>query len=303
MKTPKTTSKRILVLEPAGTFGHAAGLKYAKRHGLDAEFIFAKTNLEMCRNIGLGLADLAIVPLENNIAGLVPDWLTWCKMELQHGIPRTEIIDESVSAISQTLMTKTGVSKANIRAIMSHERAFKQCTKLIASLPQVKVIETSSTAEAARLVSESDSKDGLAAIAGSGAAMLYGLQHLEEGVEDNPGNITRFVIIRRSKNETLSAPKGTHSKPSLKSALNRAIVVFDLPHEVGALHRVTGKLLEFKANMTALGILPQGLAKRYSYSFYLEYEIDRSHALSSIQALRSATSHLVVLGNFSVRSD
>ena len=299
MTTPKQPYKKILVLEPAGTFGHAAGMEYAKRHGLNVQFVFAKTNLAMCQALAKGKADLAIVPLENNIAGLVPDWLLWCAVELQHGSPRTEIIDELVSAISQTLMVKKGVSRADIRTVVSHERALKQCTKLQSALPQIKVIETSSTAEAARLVSLSPIEDGLAAIAGIGAAMLYDLEVLGEGVEDNPGNITRFAVIKSSSDETSNALRRTY----LKRGLNRVIVVFDLPHEVGALHKVTGTLLEYGANMTSLGILPRGQAKRYSYSFYLEYEIDRDRAQVSIQALRGATSHLVLLGYFPTARD
>jgi prephenate dehydratase len=284
-------TKTILVLEPRATFGHGVGKRHAKQNGVDATYTFCRTNLELCRQLSEGIGHIAVVPMENNIAGIVPDWLLWCKEEMRRGESRLEIISEVIEPIEQKLMAKPGTSLDDIEVVVSHERAIRQCSKLLASMNvHARVVETTSTAAAAAMVAENTSGEVMAAIAAEAAADEYGLEIIVDKADDAPGNITRFGILQRKPAEARVLPAG----------IVRTIIVFDLPNAVGALNQVTGALFEHIANMTSILTLPQGLANRYSYSFYLEYEIDSSRADICLQALREITSNLVQLGNFIV---
>lgn len=279
----------ILILGPRATFGHQAAKKIAAMQGISAAYTFCDTNLSLCKRHAEGEGELGIVPIENNAAGIVPDWLTWCQQEKES---KAEIIGEIIVDVHQCLMTKKETSLRGIKMVLSHERAIKQCSKILSKLG-VEVREVSSTAEAASLVAESTPKEGLAAIASEVAAQEFDLQILESSAEDNPGNITRFGILRR---------KGLPGYKSLeqKTDTKRIIIKFDLLNKTGALHKVTSVLLEHNANMTSLRDLPQGLAFRYTYSFYMELEIAPEGARACIEALRMVTSSLLVFGNFFV---
>lgn len=283
-----TKQTKILVLGPRATFGHGAGKTIASMYNLDAIYEFCSTNLAVCKELSDGKGDIAIVPLENNAAGIVPDWLSWCAQESKSGTPRAQIVGEIIVDIDQCLMVKPGVTIDMIQKVISHERAIKQCTVLLSKL-NVTVEETNSTAEAARIVSESATN--VAAIANEAAATEFGLHVLQKHAEDHPGNITRFGILRRNTGGVLDIQE---------TGTKRIIVKFDLPNKVGALHAVTSMLLAHRANMTSLRDLPQGYAFRYSYSFYMDLEVKSKDAEVCIEALRDVTKDLVLFGNFFV---
>ncbi|MES3005942.1 MAG: prephenate dehydratase domain-containing protein [Patescibacteria group bacterium] len=286
---------KIAVLKPRATFGHGVAKKLITDHGINAEIVFYGNNLEVCRKLAEGETDMAVVPLENNIAGLVPDWITWCNEEARTPLgPRAEIIHEIVSDVGQCLLVRPGVSKECIKKILSHERALKQCSTIIARLG-VPTMETNSTAAAAELVSTSAEIEGYAALAAETAAEEYGLEILQRDAEDQVGNVTRFGILQLKEKASKSIPFLTKD-----TSIKRVIVRFGLPNTVGALHAVTAILLKHHANMTSLRDLPQGLAKRYSYSFYMEYDIKASETAASILALKQITENLTVFGNFFV---
>lgn len=138
-----------------------------------------------------GKADLAMIPIENTIAGRVAD--------IHHLLPESKlhIIGEYFLPIHFQLMVLPGVARSEIRTVHSHIHALGQCRKFIRKNGWKGVV-AGDTAGAAKLVSEVKDRT-MAALAPRLAASLYGLDIIEENVEDTDTNVTRFVVLTRSK--------------------------------------------------------------------------------------------------------
>ena len=138
-----------------------------------------------------GKADLAMIPIENTIAGRVAD--------IHHLLPesRLHIIGEYFLPIHFHLMVLPGVKRADIKTVHSHIHALGQCRKYIRKNGW-KPMVAGDTAGAAKLVSELRDRT-MAALSPPLAAELYGLDVLEKNVEDTETNITRFVVLTKSK--------------------------------------------------------------------------------------------------------
>lgn len=136
-----------------------------------------------------GDADLAMIPIDNSLAGRVAD--------IHHLLPRSElhIIGEYFLPIRFQLMARPGVEMGDIIAVYSHVHALGQCRQIIQDRGWTPVV-AADTAGSARFVSESDRRD-IAALAPRLAASYYGLSILAEDVEDAAHNTTRFVILSR----------------------------------------------------------------------------------------------------------
>ena len=138
-----------------------------------------------------GKADLAMIPIENTIAGRVAD--------IHHLLPESKlhIIGEYFLPIHFQLMVLPGVARKEIKSVHSHIHALGQCRKYIRKNGW-KPMVAGDTAGAAKLVAEIRDRT-MAALAPRLAASLYGLDVLEENVEDTDSNVTRFVVLTKSK--------------------------------------------------------------------------------------------------------
>ena len=138
-----------------------------------------------------GKADLAMIPIENTIAGRVAD--------IHHLLPESKlhIVGEYFLPIHFQLMVLKGVARSEIKTVHSHIHALGQCRKYIRKNGW-KPMVAGDTAGAAKLVSEIGDRS-MAALAPRLAAELYGLDIIEENVEDTETNVTRFVVLTRSK--------------------------------------------------------------------------------------------------------
>ena len=138
-----------------------------------------------------GKADLAMIPIENTLAGRVAD--------IHHLLPvsKLHIIGEYFLPIHFQLMVVKGASLSDIKSVHSHVHALGQCRKIIRK-HRWKAIVEGDTAGAARVVSEAGNKS-MAALAPRLAAGLYGLDIIDENVEDSENNVTRFVVLSKEK--------------------------------------------------------------------------------------------------------
>lgn len=139
-----------------------------------------------------GEADLAMIPIENTIAGRVAD--------IHYLLPesRLHIVGEYFMPIRFQLMVLPGVGKDEVRTVHSHIHALGQCRKIIRHNGW-KAVVAGDTAGAAKLISERGDRT-MAALAPRLAAELYGLDIIAENVEDTENNVTRFVILSRDEN-------------------------------------------------------------------------------------------------------
>lgn len=136
-----------------------------------------------------GLADYAMIPIENSVAGRVAD--------IHHLMPHSSltIVGEHFLPLSHQLMAVKGASLATLRSVQSHVMALGQCRKAIRTLSLTAVIGAD-TAGSAREIAEAGDPTR-AAIASRLAAEIYGLDILAENIEDEAHNTTRFIILAR----------------------------------------------------------------------------------------------------------
>ena len=242
-------------LGPAGTFTeqalHTQGdLADPSAHVLD----LAPSIPEVLRRVTDGRADLGFAAIENSIEGSVNVTQDTLAFEADLLIQR-----EVVISVQLNLLVRQGTVRSDITQVVSFPHATAQCRGWLAEhLPAASHQAANSTADAARQLAESG--DGATAAIGTArAAAVYGLEVLDEDIEDHPENQTRFVLVAR---EGVPAPTG-HDKTSL--------VVFQRADRPGSL---LGILQEFAAraiNLTKLESRPtkQGLG---DYCFLIDFE-------------------------------
>lgn len=136
-----------------------------------------------------GEAALAMIPIENSVAGRVAD--------IHHLMPRSglHIVAEWFLPVKHQLMAPKGATLDGIRTVESHVHALGQCRNIIRKL-KIKALVAADTAGSAREVAERGDKT-CAAIASRLAAEIYGLDILVEDVEDESHNTTRFIVLSR----------------------------------------------------------------------------------------------------------
>lgn len=186
-----------------------------------------------------GEADLAMIPIENTLAGRVAD--------IHHLLPesRLNIIGEYFMPIRFQLMVMPGVQRDEIRTVHSHIHALGQCRKIIRSNGW-KAVVAGDTAGAAKLVSETGDRS-MAALAPRLAADLYGLDILAENVEDSENNVTRFVIL--SRDEAWATREDPAEGPAETIVTTFVFNVRNIP---AALYKALGGFATNGINMTKL---------------------------------------------------
>jgi prephenate dehydratase len=182
-----------------------------------------------------GAADLAMIPIENTIAGRVAD--------IHHLLPqsRLHIVGEYFLPIHFQLMALPGVRLDEIKTVHSHIHALGQCRNVIRSNGWKPVV-AGDTAGAARIVSEAGDRT-MAALAPRLAAGLYGLDILAENVEDAENNVTRFVVLSKTEKWAPLPADGSRIVTTF---------VFRVRNVPAALYKAMGGFATNGVNMTKL---------------------------------------------------
>jgi len=199
----------------------------------DYEAVPAPTFEDCFQAMARGDVDLAMIPIENSLAGRVAD--------IHHLLPDSglHIIGEYFLPIRFQLMAQHGATLATIRTVESHVHALGQCRRILREHGWQAIV-AGDTAGAARIISESGDITR-AALAPRFAAEIYGLDILAENVEDAEHNTTRFVILSR---EPAHAPAG--NGPVITS------FVFRVRNIPAALYKALGGFATNGINMTKL---------------------------------------------------
>lgn len=201
-----------------------------------------------------GDADLAMIPIENTLAGRVAD--------IHHLLPesRLHIIGEYFMPIRFQLMVLPGVDKDEIKTVHSHIHALGQCRKIIRSNGWKPVV-AGDTAGAAKLVSEKGDRS-MAALAPRLASSLYGLDIIAENVEDSDNNVTRFVVLSRDEQ---------WAKRTTPEEVIVTTFVFNVRNIPAALYKAMGGFATNGINMTKLESYQIG-GKFVATQFYADIE-------------------------------
>lgn len=263
---------RIAYLGPKGSFSHnAAMLKF----GQSVEYEAVADINSVFQEVSKGHCDLGVVPVENSSGGGVLETLD-------------SLIDSDVMICAEVYMAIHHNLMANcplndVEKVYSKPEIFAQCRRWLSStFEDSKTIAVASSAKAAQLAAE---EENAASIGSHLAAELYGLKIICENIEDNPNNITRFVVLGKE-----DAKRTGDDKTSL---------LFSTSHKAGALVDV---LQEFKNNGVNLTNIESRPSKKREWEYYfftdcLGHKTDEN----VIRALNDARQHclqLSILGSY-----
>ena len=274
---------RIAYLGPAGTFTEDA-LGRAVEPGVEFERLRTPTIREAILAVERNEAERALVPFENSIEGSVRETLDTLAFDAE----KVTIVGEHDFAVRAMLLGRTALELAQISVVLSHPQPLAQCARFLReSLPNAEPRPVSSTAEAVRLVSESEQP--WAAIGAHSAADLYGCAILREGVEDEANNVTRFVWI---------APAG--AEPAGGNAWKTSLVFSELGEDhPGALVDALREFSSREVNLSRIESRPMRLGLgRYMFFCDLEGALADAPVGEAIEALRSKAESVRVLGSY-----
>ena len=227
---------------------------------------------------------LGIIAIENTIAGsLLQNHELLRKSELS-------IIGEYKLRISHVLAALPGETMDDILEVNSHPMALMQCGDFLQAHPKMKVVEKDDTAGSAQEISHRH-LSGHAAICGKLAAEIYNMNVLAEGIETNKHNFTRFLVV--------ADPWQVDELNRHRSKdVNKASMVFTLPHTEGSLSQVLSILSFYRINLTKIQSLPI-IGREWEYQFYVDVVFDNVlRYKQSIAAITPLTKELKILGEY-----
>src|SRR5712675_3206752 len=264
---------RIAYLGPEATFTHQAAIR---RFGSSLRYYPHKTITDVFNEVSKNRADYGVVPIENTTEGFVTHTLD---MFVDSDL---KIVSQIVLPVQHCLLSNSR-RRNQIKKLYAHPQSLGQCRGWVQShLPRVEILETSSNARSAEFAAKE--KDS-AAIAGVLAAEKYGVPILEQDIQDNAANATRFLVLGRQ----CSPPTGK----------DRTSGMFSIVHQVGALYRALAPFRRFRINMTKIESRPSK-RKAWEYFFFVDCDghfHDRRVA-KALSLLGEHCSFVKVLGSY-----
>jgi prephenate dehydratase len=251
----------------------------------DMEALPCPTFEDAFNAVETGKADLAMIPIENTIAGRVAD--------IHHLLPESHlhIVGEYFLPIHFQLMVLRGVPRKEITTVHSHIHALGQCRKYIRKNGWKPVV-AGDTAGAAKLIAEIGDRT-MAALAPRLAAELYGLDIMEENVEDTETNVTRFVVLTRDKRWV--------ERPT-PDAKMMTTFIFRVRNVPAALYKAMGGFATNGVNMTKLESYQLGAFTATLFYADIEGHPDDPGVKNALDELRFFSKEMRILGVYP-RSD
>ena len=271
-------SIKYAYLGPAGTFTEAALLKIAAKDDQLIAYANVTAALDAVRK---GECAKALVPIENSVEGVVARTLD----ELASGEPLV-ITEETTLPVSFSLMTLDKTDVKDIKSIATHPHAESQCRSYIAkNFPNAQVIETASTAAAAKGLSKGDYD---AAIAAPIAAKNYQLKVIAEGIGDNTKAVTRFVVVEKPGEIPAATGKDRTS-----------LAVFIAIDHAGALLEILNEFAKHQVNLSFIQSRPTG-SQLGHYHFIIDTEghIDDQPVSAAVAGLKQICEDIRFLGSY-----
>jgi chorismate mutase / prephenate dehydratase len=262
----------IAYLGPEATFTHQAAMR---RFGSSLNYAPQKTITDVFTEVSKGRADYGVVPIENSTEGVVTHTLDM-------------FVDSDLKIVAQLVMPVQhcllGRYKAErIRRLFIHPQTLAQCRNwIMENLPEAEIIETSSNARSAELAA---ARRNSAAVAGLLAAEKYRLPVLDHDIQDNPHNVTRFLVLGRQC-----------SPPTRR---DRTSVMFSIPHRVGSLHHSLTPFRRYRLNMTRIESRP---SKRRAWEYFFFVDCDGHFqdpkVAKALRMLEDQGAYVKVLGSY-----
>ena len=227
--------KKIAIQGVLGCFREAAAREFFSDEEIDV--IQCDTFIDLFKLLERDTSVMGIVAIENTIAGSLLQNHELLRQSSQR------IVGEHKMYISHSLVALPNQTIESLSEVNSHPMALMQCEEFLLKYPNLKMVEKSDTAGSAKEISESNLL-GHAAICGKYAAELYGLEVLDEDIQTNKRNFTRFLILSNERN-SITIPNA-----------NKASIVFTLPHVHGSLSIILTIFSFYDINLSKIQSLP-----------------------------------------------
>lgn len=268
-------NSRIVFQGTEGAYSQAAMEKY---FGQDINSFHVQTFRDAMEAIEEGAADFAVLPIENSSAGAVNEVYDLL-MEFEN-----YIVGEVFLRIDHTLAALPGTKIDEIERVYSHPQALMQSAKFLDSHRDWQQMSVANTAVAAKKVLE-DNDCKKAAICSAYAAEYYGLEVLEEKINHNENNATRFIVV-------------TNQKIFLKNA-GKISICFEGAHESGSLYHLLSHFIYNDLNMIKIESRPVE-GRNWEYCFFVDFEGNLADGAvkNAIRGLREEARSLKILGNY-----
>lgn len=228
--------------------------------------------------ISEGVADFAVLPIENSTAGFVSEIYDLLMKYDDY------IVGEQVIRIEHKLLGMPGASLKDIRTVLSHEQGLMQCEEYLSCHRNWRQTAVENTAIAAKRVAEAGDKSQ-AAIASSFAGKSFGLEVLEENICVNGGNSTRFIIVSNQRIFEKNAKKIS--------------ICFEAPHRSGALYNILSHLIYNNINMSKIESRPIP-GRNWEYRFFVDIEgnLNDSSVKNALRGITEEAVNMKILGNY-----
>lgn len=261
---------------PAGTYTHLASIQ---TFGTSTDFVAQDGIPDVFQSIEHGNADYGVVPVENSVAGIVPETLDM--------FPQTNVkICAEIYIPIHHHLASVAPSLSEVERVYAFGQPVNQCKHwLKGHLPNVEIVDTAPTARAAQRALEDPNG---AAICNSLAAEIVGIPILVEHIADNPSNRTRFLVLG-------------YNEPA-KTSRDKTSIMFNLRNRPGELVKALSAFERHGVNLMMIESRPAQRAT-FEYIFYCDCSGHRTdgHLQSALAELREYALETTVLGSYPYR--
>lgn len=261
-----------------GVPGAYAYIAVKRFFGEDVDNYNVKTWRDAMDAVKRGDADYAVLPIENSTAGIVSD--VYDLLQEYNNF----IVAETYVKVEHALLGLPGASVSDIKRVYSHAQALMQCRSFLNAHQEWQTSEMINTAVSAKKVME-DGDKSQAAIASVEAAKLYGLDILQEKINTDDNNTTRFVII-------------SNKRAFLKNA-GKVSICFETEHTAGSLYDMLSHIIYNGLNMTKIESRPiEG--KAWQFRFFIDFmgNIDDASVMNALRGIEEEAMNIKLLGNY-----
>ncbi|MBR5508515.1 MAG: prephenate dehydratase [Lachnospiraceae bacterium] len=266
---------RVVYQGVEGAYSHQATLAY---FGEGVNVFHMSSWRECMEAIKEGMADYAVLPIENSSAGEVSDMYDLLEEYENY------IVGEQIIKIQHALVGLPDAEMADIKTVYSHPQALMQCAGYLAKKTDWSQVSLGNTAMAAVKVLQDGDKTQ-AAIASEAAAVFHGLKILEMPINDNRFNSTRFIVVTNRRMYEQDAKKVS--------------ICFELPHTSGSLYNILSHIIYNDLNMCKIESRPIP-DRNWEYHFFVDFEgnLNDSSVKNAIRGIMEEAVNFKILGNY-----
>ena len=271
---------RVAFLGPKGSYSHLAARSYASRHFEQMIEVGCTKFQDIVDQVEKGLADYAVLPLENTSSGSINDVYDLLQSTGLY------IVGEMTLPINHCLLVSGETSLATITTVYSHPQPFQQCSHYLTQYPHWKINYTESTAAAMEIVANLNDPS-VAALGSEAGGQLYQLQALDRQLANQSQNITRFIVLSRKPVNV------SHQVPA------KTTLLLATGQQAGALVDALLILRQHNIVMTKLESRPIN-GNPWEEMFYIDVQANSSEPAmqAALQQLTELTRYVKVLGSY-----